>query len=114
MNEIGEKFYKTFGIEPKQHCTKEGSICAYFECPKCDYYNYIYPPITDRILLELICLISVDYVVKIENSINTQELRTNILKSCIGYELSEMIPKSRKEQFKKQVQSLFTEGNDAD
>lgn len=79
---IDEEFFKTFGIEPKYQdtCTVEekywsnkelaneyGTFDMYMnakcgnqencttEC-SCAYQKEIYPPITDKILLELICL----------------------------------------------------------
>ena len=82
MNEIEEKFYKTFGIKyvpyydcnlsdtikprevfPLRDCSK-GEIISF--CKDKENYKYCkvtkvkkyYPPITDRILLELICIAS--------------------------------------------------------
>ena len=73
MNKIEEKFYKTFGIEKatsyycrsdlRDACRKEG-----VNCESCKYVNMAitdYPPITDRILLEMICIhniyLSIEY-----------------------------------------------------
>lgn len=107
MNEIEEKFYKTFEIKSEQHCTKEGSTCAYFECSKCDYYNYVYPPITDRILLELICIYNNYANIKggypmMVLGLNRNAIKESLLARFINYE----------EELKHQVQSLFTEGEE--
>lgn len=54
-----EKFYKTFGIEKQQTCSRSdtcynGSACN--DCEGCNAYKY--PQITDRILLELLCILN--------------------------------------------------------
>ena len=53
MNEIEEQFFKVFGIE-------EQCICPYFQGKKdCNEKNrYKYPEITDRKLLEMICIMN--------------------------------------------------------
>ena len=53
-NELEKKFFDTFGIEISR-CTKDGN-CYFQECSKCDWYIHTYPQITDRILLNLICI----------------------------------------------------------
>lgn len=54
-NELEKTFFDTFGVEPKYKCTKDGS-CYFQECSKCGWYTRTSPQITDRILLELICI----------------------------------------------------------
>ena len=60
-NELEKTFFDTFGIEPKQTC-KVTSTCNnyvnYNDCNGCNSYKY--PQISDRILLELICIISLN------------------------------------------------------
>jgi hypothetical protein len=88
MNDIEEKFFKTFGIEPKELEYPDN-----FEC---------YPEITDRILLELIYVIirqNGSYQLHIVKDII--DLKEQILKSCILLSVFE--------EFKNVVQSLFTE-----
>ena len=56
-NELEKQFFDTFGIEPDitscyHRCKKD------LNCKKCDEAKVIYPQITDRILLELICICS--------------------------------------------------------
>ena len=61
-NELEKRFFNTFGIEAKQKCAKPllkttGGFCkAYTNCVGCDYNDLKYPQITDRILLNLICI----------------------------------------------------------
>lgn len=59
-NELEKKFFDTFGIEISR-CTKDGN-CYFQECSKCDWYIHTYPQITDRILLELICICNSTYI----------------------------------------------------
>ena len=57
MDNIEEKFYKTFEIEKRcirpKDCIRKG-ICR--GAVACDFYTY--PEITYRILLELICIVA--------------------------------------------------------
>ena len=61
-NELEKKFFDTFGIKAKQKCAKpllkttSGFCKAYKNCVGCDYNDLKYPQITDRILLNLICI----------------------------------------------------------
>lgn len=61
-NELEKRFFDTFGIEAKQKCAKpllkttSGFCKAYKNCVGCDYNDLKYPQITDRILLNLICI----------------------------------------------------------
>jgi hypothetical protein len=51
ITELEEQFYKTFGIEKQK----------YYACKNKDYndvFEVKYPEITDRVLLELICIIA--------------------------------------------------------
>ena len=97
---LTEEFFRVFGIEPKKLFSARQGI---------NPDAVMYPFITDDIYFKLIFYISIDYVVKIENCNNIQELRENILKSCIGYTTSDKIPNKRKKQFLNQVQKLFIE-----
>ena len=55
-NEIEKQFFEKFNIPKKLYCKKCGAaqfslaLCAEINCKP------FYPPITDRILLELICI----------------------------------------------------------
>lgn len=54
--ELEQQFFKVFGIEPKIYETDgrdiddNGDVCSW-------YIEEIYPEITDRVLLELICIL---------------------------------------------------------
>ena len=115
-DELTKTFFDTFGIEPRLDCKRCGAMnfalgqCAEVDCKK------TYPTITDRILLELIC---------IRNSLlnrqfqvwddNLEGLRIEILnrllidyKSCI--QSFSKIGREQGYEFKYQVQALFKEG----
>ncbi|MBE7084241.1 MAG: hypothetical protein E7373_06560 [Clostridiales bacterium] len=56
-NELEEQFFRTFGIEPKIYKTDgrdiddNGDVCSW-------YIEEVYPEITDRKLLEMICIMN--------------------------------------------------------
>ena len=131
MNEIEEKFYTVFNIKPhyidgckladrywhnEELANEYGTFDQYMkiECPakyqactdECKYAfdKGIYSGITDRILLELICILSryhkeAPYTIY---SYSIEEVKEEILDDCIT--LGNII--------KHQVQSLFTEGEE--
>lgn len=78
-NQIEQEFYKTFDI-PKMHLEFEDDIGKYHSREK------IYPPITDRILLELICTLNVHNPDFILYSETLDELKDDILLGCIKAE----------------------------
>ena len=104
-NELEKQFFDTFGIEPRLDCKRCGAMnfalgqCAEVNCEK------TYPQITDRILLELICIDNQENVYKCRSlANNVEELKTYILEEFIRlYELG---------LFKRvhQVRTLFEEG----
>lgn len=120
--DIERQFFDTFGIEPKLsckpwECPQYGAhgrdkcvkkLCAVDEdCWKNKEYTsayYEYPQITDRILLELICInaksqdMYQDYY-RIRSR-NYDNLKFEILGDCM----------CEREDIKQQVQSLFKEG----
>lgn len=98
--DLEKEFFDTFGIEPKRGVeltidptTDDNVMNEHYVC-------YGYPQITDRILLELICMLSktLTYVML---AYNIDELKQYVLSSCIRY--SESIDKQ-------QVKELFEEG----
>lgn len=85
---IEEEFFKYFDIKPKE-----------LEYP--DNFEY-YPEITDRILLELICIIIRDkanYRLHLSTIKNVKDLKNEILNQCI----------KNRALIKHQVQPLFKE-----
>lgn len=105
-----EKFFKYFGIEPK-----EEKYC-YWECKKpelekvacnntgCEHYRHkiYYPQITDTILLDLICILNIRitaYDAEYRWCKDREKLKDVILKDCIY----------NKELIQREVQKLFKE-----
>lgn len=110
MNDIKEKFYKTFGIEPFT-CCDEGCKTIGFakNCEVCFYNKRQFPKITYRILLELICILTKyrmkEYeFYKIKTS-STKILKNYILEDCI--DMIRYLNELDKKEYKQQVQSLF-------
>ena len=93
--EIERQFFETFGIEPRP---------IYSELWADEWVKDEYPQITDRILLELICInaksqdMYQDYY-KIRSR-NYNNLKIEILSDCM----------CEREDIKQQVQALFKEG----
>lgn len=90
---IEQEFYKCFGIEKRKHA---------FLFSEPDGSKEYYPPITDRILLKLLCLLvnNVSPITFIagEEDIGIKNIKNLILEACIkSYEIKE------------QVQQLFKE-----
>ena len=125
-DELTKTFFDTFGIEPKHifRGCKFGAkyyaeICDETTCNGCDeeIRKTEYPTITDRILLELICIKNKELIsiVQVKGN-NLEELKSYILQTCIkGYKqysnssLSEY--RELADNFKHQVLTLFEEGN---
>lgn len=107
MSEIEKEFFDTFGVEAKYKCTKDGN-CYFQECSKCDWYIHTYPQITDRRLLELICILNKHYsehyqIASMIVGKNIEEVKKSILNDCIE--------QSKHKDFKHQVQAIFKENN---
>ena len=99
--EIEKQFFDTFGIEE-------------IELDYPDNFTY-YPEITDRILLELICIANKELIKsRYARGKNTEELKNNILKTFIEdytfYSKTYLKTYNRLGyNFKHQVQELFKE-----
>ena len=108
---IEEEFFKIFGIEKQQTCSRSdtcynGSVCN--DCEGCNAYKY--PQITDRILLELICILNTITEPDL-GDINYARLRIAILEQCVKA-ITEVDWENRepsKEEFIEEVRSLFDE-----
>lgn len=106
MTNIEQEFFKTFGIEPKDYygcdidtwCPFDNETCNEV-CPYWVKYKTELPKITDRVLLELICLHSTWSKPRLcatnIEAIKRQVLRDLIFENC--------------DKLKYQVQSLFRE-----
>lgn len=102
MNDIEEKFYKTFGIEKQQTCSRSDTCyngSVWNDCQGCNAYKY--PQITDRILLELICILNkfngdVECCTFLTGN-NIEELKKSIFQEC--FDINSYI--------REQVRSLF-------
>ena len=127
--DIERQFFETFGIEPEYQdaCTVEdkywdneelaneyGTFDQYMNCKcgnqencttecSCAYQKEIYPQITVRILLELICILRKSYLVTGEN---IDVLKERALRACIKFQ-DDLV--TTNQTVKQQVQSLFKE-----
>ena len=123
MTNIEQEFFKTFGLEPIMLCDCEfknlydyrieygQDVCIHIEskaknpCLKCKLAKQVhplYPEITDRVLLELICILSRkdnNYIV-LDKQNNIEELKQYILTQLINNEYRVDID---------EIQSLFRE-----
>lgn len=139
--DIERQFFDTFGIEPEYQdrckvedkywqneelANKYGTFDQYMnakcgnqedcttEC-SCAYQKEIYPQITDRILLELLCLINqVDMYYYGEEEFytgfNYDNFKQEIISKCKRLADKNAFSEVTGENFKKQVQALFKEG----
>lgn len=110
-NDLEKQFFDTFGIEPKyKDCrVKNGKE---YECKNPNNRNIrlCYPQITDRILLELICLCpDLDEVFFTDVKQLKETLLTSYIKIYKYYTEVERLSDCEKE-LKHQVRKLFEEG----
>lgn len=108
-NELEKTFFDTFGIEPKlvESCTKPRHKCTerfIKDCSECPKAWRKYPQITDRILLELICIVT-NHTDIIRGFATVENLKTFVLEELI-YDIAQM----KDENTKHQVRTLFKEG----
>ena len=107
MTEIEEEFTQVFGIKNITNgCEEYYYMSNEIPCKECEDKICLKDPkysvITDRILLQLICLIN-DNLMNVHNSAyilkgrNFNELKTEILSECINYS----------KDIKKDVKALF-------
>ena len=127
-NELEKQFFDTFGIEPKYEdgtCDMDDE-CRYTDCNTCQRINkFNYPQITDRILLELIKILSKEFIFRMFNNFDDDwALMLNTMDkdeqkwfvSCNGFKnallslLMNVCNCSDADNIKHQVQTLFEEG----
>lgn len=103
---LEKQFFDTFGIEPKETPSREydsdGEICSYY---------VEYPQITDRILLELICICS--RYGFCPTARNIKDLKLKVLKRL--FKLKKNLKNNYEHQgyhntFVRKVRTLFEEG----
>lgn len=99
LDELTKIFFDTFGIEKRCEFDK---YCE--DCKTCGCYHY--PRLTDRRLLELICInpLCVEFI----RPKDISELKNIIIKYFID-NLKSYAEPSEAEIFKQQVQALFKE-----
>lgn len=107
MNDIGQQFFKVFGIEKIcTHTVINPERCNHrrmARCCDCDWHKY--PEITAEKLLQIMIIYSKDFVFSVQNEENTETLKRDILKcviDCAKYK--------KYAHLKHQVRSLFNEG----
>lgn len=117
--ELEKQFFDTFGVEPRDNFKgcKSGITFYTYGCnmPSCkgcskEIREKEYPPITDRILLELICLNNRHYVT-LEDLIcpkNIETIKESVLKKYIKRN-KEFVDNGYSGFYLKQVQALFKE-----
>lgn len=101
-NKLEKQFFQCFGIEPKIIDTAIGRG-FYIEHNRVEKY----PQITDRILLELICILTKRFDYADQNWLtkcnDTKELKVSVLRLLL------LCPTSIIEEYKHQVRTLFKE-----
>lgn len=111
--ELEKQFFDTFGIEPRKvkicrninHCPKKYKLCN-DDCKHWQVIRTDYPQITDRILLELMFLITgISTSFELRNIRNVTALKTAILEFFI----KKYGGSQNRKILKHQVQALFKE-----
>ena len=111
--ELEKQFFDTFGIEAKEFkscdvdtfCPYPEKECGTDTCPYYRTYKVDYPAISDRILLELICILS-KYQKDRGSLLEIYEISLDEIKE----EILEMLI-YRVDGCKQRVQALFEENN---
>ena len=114
-NELEKQFFDTFGIEPIKK--QESELVAISEnirsLKRVEKPFYEYPQITDRMLLELICIKNKELIsiVQVRGN-NLEELKSYILQTWAHwytYYSSLPVHKEKADNFKRRVRALFEE-----
>lgn len=110
--DIEKQFFVAFGIKTEErfyckkgYCNQNPSVKENsLKCRECENgVYYIFPEITDRILLELICILRNSYLVTGEN---IDVLKERALRACIRFQ-DDLV--TIDQTVKQQVQALFKE-----
>ena len=120
-NELEKQFFNTFNLTKYKLVSKYNKLLTYgpFDTLEdtntvakgvmdCFTIEEVYPQITDRILLELICILTKRYDYADQNWLtkcdDTKELKVSVLRLLL------LCTTSIIEKYKRQVQALFEEG----
>lgn len=111
IEEIEKQFFKTFEIKPHTIYTPRTCACGCHDCKNCERYKQKfkqkYPQITDRILLELICIHNT-YCRTHLYSLDYESLKKEILEDLINEQATrELKPYYAFDDMKQQVQEIF-------
>lgn len=106
MKELEKQFFDVFGIEPIKYKRNVEDNAVFMD--------RVYPPITDRILLELICIINqTDLVFFGENdsfmALDYEDLKEEVVAKCKRLADNHAYSEVTGEHIKHQVQELFKE-----
>ncbi len=101
--ELEQEFFKVFGVEPYISCNTgfiahykgRSYVCDAKTCKKCKSNKKVYPEITNRKLLELICIAYKTQGIEL----TIEDIKNEVLNNCIKY----------KDDIKHQIQQLFKE-----
>lgn len=109
-NELEKTFFDTFGI-PQLCCKKYITNCTkYGECEECVNYDKdfsTYPQITDRILLELICILgNTSYFLITDDGL---PIDVDGLKKSVLHSLTLQAKVDKNNVLKHQIRTLFEE-----
>ena len=102
--EIEKQFFETFGIKPEyktcifKYCKNKKE----YDCENCNDREWHYPEITDKILLELICIANRKYAYVEIVGPDVETMKNNLLEYFIFF----------RRDVKKYIQKLFKEEND--
>ena len=107
MLDIEKRFFETFGIEQirRTYCT-HGENCVRCDSNCKDLKIVSYPSITDRLLLELICILNKHYYENYQCATMLIGLTLCEVKRCILTECLE-----NEKHIRQQVRALFSEAS---
>jgi hypothetical protein len=106
-NELEKQFFDTFGIEPHEVYPPQDELFGTRE-EMIEFFEEVYPQITDRILLELICIDFNENPYKCRGGqTSVDEVKERILSDFIHEFENDLY--LDKENIKHQVQALFEE-----
>ena len=122
ITDIEKQFFETFGIKPRSYllCTSCWDCIDAQPCEQCHYGKLIedeYPKITDRILLELICIINqMDLYFYDElyyfTAFNYKDLKEEVISKCKRLADKNALSEVTGEHIKHKVRTLFEDGNE--